>query len=431
MHMIQTPPQVAIPKLPSENPHYIGSVTKVGDTNDIIAHQDIFASNGIKLLSKGAQINSRHLEQLTRHRLAAPLDRLLTARRPVDATCLALEAAKIIEHDAHYRRIAARSGDPLGVKHCLADLKLGEPLLMRMTVMHERFSDMFNHSLRTSMIAYALAQRLRMSARESSEVLLAALCHDFGEMHTDPVLLAPCHNIAPEERRFVHVHPVTSYVLLHDLPGFPTAAAQAVLHHHERLDGSGYPSDLPAERIPLLAQVLAVADVAEAVMKRFDLMRLDMLFRLNRARFNPAIVSAWRDLVHISPDDVHAEAHVHGAAAQVAHLAELLHAWFVLREILEQQDDVAKATSPLAFLFERMASIRSLVLQAGFDPDNMTSMLSIAGEDPEILFELRGMLDEMDWLLLDLAHEIDRRSPELVGLSQGALKGMLEQLRRS
>lgn len=245
-----------------------------------------------------------------------------------------------------------------------------------------------------------------------------------------PCILDPSHNIVAEERRYVHVHPITGYVLLHELSGFPPAAAQAILQHHERLDGSGYPHALAACRIVPLARLLAVADVAEAVIKRFDLSRVDMLFRINQFRFDPAIVSAMRDLLHVMADDVRSLHDEGDAASRLAHLADLLHAWSNLRTLLEQQLEPRDAgTSSLAFLFDRMATIRSLVLQAGFDPDNMTSMLSIAHDDTEVQQELRAMLDEMDWLLLDLAYEIDRRSPELTGLWQDTLKGLLGQLR--
>jgi len=73
--------------------------------------------------------------------------------------------------------------------------------------------------------------------------------------------------------------------------------------------------------------------------------------------------------------------------------------------------------------------VRSLVLQAGFNPDNMGSMLAMVQGDAVLLAELRAMLDEMDWLLADLANEIDRRSPQLDGLPPGALQGLLQQLR--
>jgi HD-GYP domain-containing protein (c-di-GMP phosphodiesterase class II) len=422
-------PRAQIPELPDENPHYMRAVTELGDTAGVVVAEDIFASNGMKLLAKGAHMNSLQFEHLSAHRLAVPLDHCLTADRPVDTSSLVVEMGKIIEREAIYRRMLTRAGDPLALKHAVSSLRLAAPIKMRLTVMRAQRTETYDHCLRVAIIAFALSQHLKRGAHEHEAVILAALCHDFGEMHTDPAVLAAGHNITPEERRFVHVHPITSYVLVHELPGFPATAAQAILHHHERLDGSGYPNDLPGSKIPPMARLIAVADVAEAVIKRFDLQRLDMLFRLNQARFDAGIVAALRDLIHITAEDAHAVPHEHGAASQLAHLAELLQAWFSLRAMLEKQlEPHPPDASPLAFLFERMGTIRSLVVQAGFDPDNMASMLAIARDDPEVLFELREMLDEMDWLLADLAHEIERRSPELAGLQQGALKGLLEHL---
>lgn len=426
---IPAAPKAAIPPdLPGESPHYIRSVTELGDTEGVIVAEDIYAANGMKLLAKGAHVTSHQFEHLTAHKLAIPLDQSLLAEKPVDHNVLAVEANKVLESDPIYRRLAARAGDALAIRHSLGNLKIVDSLQMRLTVMRERRPEIFLHSLRAGIIAHCLAQRLRLGENDRNALLMAALFHDVGEMHTNPAILADGHDITPEERRFVHVHPVTSYVLVHELPGFPPSAANAILHHHERLDGSGYPHDLPGHKVPPSAKIIAVADVAEAVIKRFDLPRLDMLFRLNQARFDPAAVHALRDLIHITAEDIVAVPQVHGAAAQLAHLAALLGAWFSVRAVLTAEH-ARNGESPQSFLFERMTTICQLVVQAGFDPDNMESMLAIARDDPQILLELRGMLDEMDWLMRDLVHEMDRRSPELVGLSAGALKGLTDHLK--
>jgi putative nucleotidyltransferase with HDIG domain len=415
----------------TESPYYLQAVAALARQRAVMAHQDIYCHNGMKLVAKGTQLGDEQFERLAQHKLAEPLDRMLISERAIDAAGLAIEAGKILERDAVYARLGNRSGDPLAVKHGLAALKLPTALLMRLTVMREQRPAMFQHSLRTAMVAHALAQRLKLSANDRELLLLAALCHDIGEMHTDPLLLDSGHNITPEERRFVHVHPLTSHVLLNSINGFPPAARLAILQHHERLDGSGYPNGLRSDRITPLAKLLAVADVAETVIRRFDLPRLDMLARLHHGRFDHAAADALRDLIHATPKDAHhAPQEEIGAAAQLAHLAEVLQAWFALRSAFEHQvAPNAPERSPLAFLFERMTTIRQLVLQAGFDPDHSDSMLDIAQDDPNVLLELRTMLDEMEWLQLDLANEIDRRSAELLGLSSAPLHDLLKHLR--
>jgi hypothetical protein len=63
--------------------------------------------------------------------------------------------------------------------------------------------------------------------------------------------------------------------------------------------------------------------------------------------------------------------------------------------------------------------------------DDIPGMAAIAAEDPQIMLELHDMLEEVDWLLRDLANEIERRSPQMDGLSQAALGGLVDQLRPS
>jgi HD-GYP domain-containing protein (c-di-GMP phosphodiesterase class II) len=421
--------EMQLSEVPGESPHFVRSVTEMGDTRDVIASEDIYASNGTKLLAKGARIDSRQFEKLTRYKLSAPLDQVLSSDKAVDAATLAIEFDRILEHDATYRQLLSRAGDPRQLKHCTANLRLHPTIELRLTVMVDRHAEMFEHTLRTAVIAFACAQRMGVPGPDLPAVLLAALCHDFGEMHTDPRILDQSHQVTAEERRFVHVHPVTGYVLLKDLPGFSAAASKAVLQHHERLDGSGYPHALHGTQVDRLARIVAAADVTETVLRRLDMQRLEMLYRINKQRFDGDVLAILRDLLQPHANLPAGAGPAADPAVRLNHLSELLQAWFGLRAMLEQRPAADAPNSPMAFLFDRMASIRSLVLQAGFNPDDMTSMLAMMQDDPVVLAELRAMLDEMDWLLADLANEIDRRSPELDGLSQGALKDLMQHLR--
>jgi len=420
----------APPSLDADNPYYLAAVAALARKRPVVAQQDIYNCKGMKLVAKGSEVSQLQFERLAQHKLRESLDHLLASERPIDSTTLAIEACKIIDNDRIYGRMATRSGDPLAVKHALEALKIPSLLLLRLTVMREQRRGMFDHSLRSAMIAYALAQRLGLSAAERYNLLIGALCHDIGEMHTDPALLERGHAITPDERRYIHVHPLSSYVLLHGIPGFPPAAAQAVLHHHERLDGSGYPHGLRCARIPPLAKLIAVADVAETVIRRFDLPRLDMLARLHHGRFDQAAVDALRDLIHATDKDALAAPHESATTAQLNHLSELLIAWHTLRDTFARQvTPAAPEQSPLAFLFERMSTVRQLILQAGFDPDHVDGMLDIARGDSAIQLELRSMLDELEWLLQDLANEIGRRAPELASLPSSPLSSLLNLLR--
>ncbi|NHQ87777.1 HD domain-containing protein [Iodobacter sp. HSC-16F04] len=423
-------PLAQISELPEENPHYIRAATKMGDKREVIADQDIFAENGMKLLAKGAKISSHQFDLLTRHKLSTPLDQALATDKPVDGQQLAFEAGKIIEKDALIAKIVSRSGDVLAIKHQLALLVLPLPIRFRLTVMHDQRPSLFAHALRNCIVSYSLAQQLKLSDSDKTALTLAALCHDLGEMHTDPELLTSGHVITPQERRYIHVHPITSYMVVHSFPAFSTAACHAILQHHERLDGSGYPYGLRKEAISRLAQIIAIADVSDAVLHRFDLKRLDALFTLLRSRFDPPAVKALRDLLGSMSSEEHQAVVVRDTSVQLAHIADFLQSWLALHATLEGQiNEGASHDSPLGFLFERMESIRALIVQAGLNPDDVQAVQAYGLEDPEMLAELQAMLSEMEWMLFDLANEIERRSPALDGISQEALKDLVFHLR--
>ncbi len=428
--MMTPDPLTQLSELPEENPHYLRAATQMGDQREVIADQDIFAANGMKLLAKGSKISSRQFDMLAKHKLSTPLDQVLATERSVDGGQLAFEAGKIIEKDPLIARIVTRGGDPLAIKHQLARLSLPLPIRFRLTVMQNQRPDLFEHVLRNCIVSYALAQQLKLTDPDMAALTLAALCHDLGEMHTDPELLTSGHRITSQERRYIHVHPITSYVVVHAFPEFSPAAEQAILHHHERLDGSGYPYGLRKAEISRLAQIIAIADVSDAVLRRFDLQRLDALFTLNQSRFDPIIVKALRDLLRSVTNEEHHAVVGKDTSLQLAHIADFLQAWLALHAMLAGQvKEGAKSESPLGFLFERMDSIRALILQAGLNPEDVQAMHSFGQDDPEMLAELQAMLSEMEWMLYDLANEIERRAPHLDGISQEALNDLIFHLR--
>jgi HD-GYP domain-containing protein (c-di-GMP phosphodiesterase class II) len=218
--MMTPHPLTQLAELPEENPHYLRAATQMGDRREVVADRDIFAANGMKLLAKGSKISSHQFDMLAKHKLSMPLDQVLATERPVDGGQLAFEVGKIIDKDPLIARIVTRGGDPLAIKHQLAGLSLSLPIRFRLTVMQDQRPDLFEHVLRNCIVSYALALRLKLSAPDKTALTLAAICHDLGEMHIDPELLTSGHKITSQERRYIHVHPITSYVVVHAFPEF-------------------------------------------------------------------------------------------------------------------------------------------------------------------------------------------------------------------
>jgi putative two-component system response regulator len=111
-----------------------------------------------------------------------------------------------------------------------------------------------------------IAEALGVDEQSRRTIELTALFHDVGKIHE--ALFDIVHDpdrLTPNERRAIHRHPILGAEVLAPIANFHPRLAEAVLSHHERWDGKGYPRGLRGERIPLAARVVAIADTFDVV----------------------------------------------------------------------------------------------------------------------------------------------------------------------
>lgn len=120
------------------------------------------------------------------------------------------------------------------------------------------------HSERVASLSLRIGSRLGLPADDMDTLHRAGLLHDIGKVGVPSHLVDFAGVLTPEERAIMQEHPVTGARILSPIAAF-AKAVPIVLHHHECVDGSGYPGKLRGDDIPFLARVLAVADVYDAL----------------------------------------------------------------------------------------------------------------------------------------------------------------------
>lgn len=120
------------------------------------------------------------------------------------------------------------------------------------------------HSERVARLAVLLGQAAGLAAPQLKVLNYAGRLHDVGKVAVDADILRKPGKLTPAEWERVRVHPVIGEEMLRPY-GLDPAGLRAVRHHHEHWDGGGYPDGLKGEAIPLLARILTVADVYDAV----------------------------------------------------------------------------------------------------------------------------------------------------------------------
>ena len=129
-----------------------------------------------------------------------------------------------------------------------------------------RYPDLVDHSREVSAVAQRFARALELSPAQVETVRIAALVHDVGLRLLDYERLYRKSSLTPEEMRGLAEHPVIGAALTEPLLG--ADVAQAVLRHHERVDGKGYPSRLAGAQIPLTSRIIQIADAWVAMTAR-------------------------------------------------------------------------------------------------------------------------------------------------------------------
>jgi putative nucleotidyltransferase with HDIG domain len=120
------------------------------------------------------------------------------------------------------------------------------------------------HSAAVAVYSRAIAERMGLSEDDCQTVHLAGLVHDIGKIGLPPGLLEKEGPLSLDERRTMQGHSEIGERILANVDGYGDIA-RVVRHHHERIDGNGYPDGLEAEAVPLLSRIIGVADAYNAM----------------------------------------------------------------------------------------------------------------------------------------------------------------------
>ncbi|NOT26772.1 MAG: response regulator [Acidobacteria bacterium] len=161
--------------------------------------------------------------------------------------------------------LLARVGAAVRLKRYTDDLDSAASIIMMLAEMIERRDGYVEgHCHRMANYACTLGRRLGLGADDLQALHRGGFLHDIGMLAIPEAIVCKSQPLEPEEFELVKSHTVQGDQLLANLRSLQPVRP-IVRHHHERFDGSGYPDGLRGDAIPLLAQVMSIADVFDAV----------------------------------------------------------------------------------------------------------------------------------------------------------------------
>ncbi len=168
----------------------------------------------------------------------------------------------------------------------------------------------YRHSEAVSKFACVLAKGLGMSSGEIEEIKMAGMLHDVGKIGISDDILRKPGRLTPEEWEIIKQHSqLACNILKHVLSLHPIMSA--VLHHHERYDGGGYPAGLKGDDIPLVARILCLADSYHALisdrpyrMAFSPQAALEEIKNGSGTQFDPALVKVFVQILSTTPSEL-------------------------------------------------------------------------------------------------------------------------------
>lgn len=421
------------------NPHYLDRVVEVAESAGVEATEDIISGSGLKLLAKGARIDGHTRERLLQHKLSKPLESSLRVIDPAGRPSLARVAGALLERHPLLRALCGEQASQL--LPALGQLPLSTSVTSMLSVFAAQGERKQDHAVGVALLAAALAHNLHEGRGAGLQTLLVGgLLHDAGELYIDPAILKSPVRLDTQQWRHVAAHPIIAARVLREMPGAGAAVSEAVLCHHERLDGFGYPRGLSGSKLPLPGQLLAAAEMLMGIieMDRGAGEHASVALKLIPGEFDRQVVDrVTRVAAALQGGAAADEACSPMGAEELAQRAGTL--GVTLQHLLDLRGDIEASTAKrsaavralMAQALERCRCIRLAFSSTGLDMHDPAALREhVAQMDPRVQFEISIVIREIEWRLREIKREARVRAMALPPAEAALVTEIMDRSKR-
>ncbi|MEC4725812.1 HD domain-containing protein [Shewanella sp. D64] len=262
---------------------------------------------GQELLTEEVEVSSEKLPEV--EKVAPQVDVKLQVRKS-----LRVSQQRFIKSVNDCRSAFSKTGsDPEGAYRCSAALV--EEMLEHMSEVElpelalvsagESDSSITQHGISVAVVALMIAKAMKLNMSDMKDIALGCLYHDIGKLKVPDNIRRKKVALTDHEANFMKMHPNFGYDMISKSGLFPEKVLHIILHHHEFMDGSGYPDGLKGKKIPLTTQIVSLANDfdrqlwAETV--RSPQVALGYLFKNRAGKHDEALMSCLVQILGIYP----------------------------------------------------------------------------------------------------------------------------------
>lgn len=390
--------------------HFTRAVLELGKLRQVVTTQPIYNARGINIIEQGVAVHPGLYERLMEHRLAQPLEDSVASLPTVNGHALRRGIEAVTAQTPFFGRMLASRETREVLLDVVERIQLPDPIAFQLTMAHEIRPVLYEHLLTTTLVTTWLALASGLSRLQLRMAAATGLLHDLGMLHLDPQLLEPTSDINALQQRQLASHPLVSAALVERHKEYPREVAQAILEHHEFLDGSGYPRHLSATQISPCGRIMALTELvagAFAPGREIPESRLSILLRMNTHRYDPVVIDRIATLLRPQDESVTALTlePLDDPIGCLLEIDKVLTAWPEERIAASGlPEERKKFLLPLA---GQASQLSRTLARVGAAPAQL-AQLGQDRLDPHLQTELGLLASEAGWQLRALARQVQR-----------------------
>ena len=258
-------------QIAGEQRYYPVHLAEIGRTRPVTLIGDVYDDRGGLVVPKGTSIDYSVAERLLRHRLLQPLEQMIRLENTMTPEELAEEFERTLQRYPDTGNINASLKFRNPMNRLTASYLTDPVLLQELTILKERLPAHFRKTMFCAWLSILIASELGVSEDVLRDVYLAGLTRDIGFLHVAESTIRRKQPLTTRRWKEIQSHVFIGSRLLEKLYGRDSGAARAVLEHHERNDGTGYPFGKRGERLDVAGQVVGLVDTIQAIrIDRFE-----------------------------------------------------------------------------------------------------------------------------------------------------------------
>ncbi len=383
------------------NQNIIDNIISASEGAEFYLSEDVFDQNGNKLLGKGYKVTKNIKDKLISRVLKKPLETSITSIPSLTVDVIHTEAITLINENPFLQNF--KPGIQLDA-YDLKEIELAPLAALLLTVQKANRIEAFQHTLFMTLIARLIAKKLNFNASQIYDLTIACLLHDIGELYC---VIPDTQNLSLEQWRSIMTHPVIGSSVVRQHMDYSPYVSAAILEHHERSDGSGYPNHVHAEKASDIGKVMIVAEAFSGMVRRdYNARNLFTTLKLVNHDFPSIPYNALIDLLLSVSDYEHLKESnpiLDQLLAQLKNIEEII-------EQLESLNTHKSVNSELSdYLIFRLKKICQTIYVSGLTDCIDLGLWEQIKLDKEINHELFITINEVEWKMKDVIRDMSLR----------------------